>query len=428
MTSPNPLPRLNPLRESSRALSKRDTCRLCGSSNLDSALLLLPTAIAGAYVTREQRGVPQETYPLELFLCHNCGLVQMLHIVDPEVLFRNYNYFTSSSPWLVEQFRNLADELLALVSPSRESLVVDIGSNDGSLLQHFKECGMRVLGIDPAQNVAQLANGRSLETLAAFFTSELAEDLRRRYGSASIVTANNVFAHIDNLADIAEGIRLLLDPKGVFVFEVSYLVDLIQKNLIDTIYHEHLCFHSVKPLAAFLRRHGLELIDVKRIPSKGGSIRGMVQLAGGPRPVDPSVTELIQLEASLGMDRLEVFKLFASTLESFREQFRKSFQSLKKRGKAIAGYGASTPVTTLIYQFEMGDVLDFLVDDNPQKQSLFSPGYHIPILPSQALYERKPGYVVVLAWNYFQPILEKHEAFAKQGGHFIVPLPVPMVF
>ena len=428
MTVENPASKLKSSRQSRQALSKRDTCRLCGSRNLDSALPLLPTVIADAYVSKEQLNDSQETYPLELFLCRGCGHVQMLHVVDPKVLFQNYNYFTSSSPWLVEHFRKLADELLSLVIPPQGALVVDIGSNDGSLLAPFKNRGMRVLGIDPAQNVAQLANERGLETLAAFFASGLAQDVRRQYGPASIVTANNVFAHVDHLEDIAEGIRFLLAPEGIFVFEVSYLVDLIQKNLIDTIYHEHLCYHSVKPLEAFFRRHGLELIDVKRNPSKGGSIRGMVQLAGGPRPVDPSVAELIQLEMNLGMDRPEVFKLFASTLESFRVQFRRSFQSLKKRGKTIAGYGASTPVTTLIYQFEMGEALDFIVDDNPQKQNLFSPGFHIPILPSPALYERKPGYVVVLAWNYFQPILEKHEAFVKQGGHFIVPLPVPMVF
>lgn len=406
-----------------KSFYRRDNCRLCNSKNLELVVHLAPTPIADDYVTAERIRDIQEAYPLDLFFCHACGHVQLLDVVDPEILFRNYTYVTSVSLGLVEHFRRYADNALNRFSPQSGALAVEIGSNDGSLLRFFKEGGMRVLGIDPAQEIAKKATESGIETLPVFFTSGVGQKIRQERGPATIVAANNVFAHSDNLGDMADGIREMLAPNGVFVFEVSYLVDTVQKFLFDTVYHEHLCYHSVKSLDTFFRRHGMEFVDIERIPTKGGSLRGFVQLAGGPWPVSASVRGLIELEERLGFDKAELFKVFAAELEDIKKQLLILLRDLKAQGKIIAGYGASATVTTLMHYFGLGDILSFIVDDNPVKQGRLSPGYHIPVLPPQALYERKPDYVVILAWAYSEPIIKKHQAYLEVGGHFIKPLP-----
>ena len=405
------------------AVFRRDNCRLCGGHDLELVLQLAPTPIADDYVSVERVDEVQEAYPLDLYLCHTCGHVQLLDVVDPEALFGEYVYVTSVSLGLVEHFRRYADALMRRVNLPQGAFVVEIGSNDGSLLRFFQERGMRVLGIDPAREIARRATESGIETLPTYFTSELAHKIKQKYGPAAIVTANNVFAHADDLADMADGVCELLASDGVFVFEVSYLVDIVQKALFDTIYHEHLCYHSVKPLDSFFSRHGMQLIDVQRIPSKGGSLHATAQLAGGPRPVSPSVAELIALEASLGLDGPAPFKALATQLDGIKTELLNLLRDLKAQGKTIAGYGASATVTTLLHHFDLGGRLLFLVDDNPLKHNLFSPGYHIPVFPSQAIYERKAGYVLILAWRYAEPIVKKHQVFLFQGGHFIVPMP-----
>lgn len=402
---------------------RRNNCRLCGGHDLELVFCLAPTPPADDYVPAERLNEVQEVYPLDLFFCRKCGHAQLLDVVPPEALFGNYIYLTASSPGLVEHFRRYADQVLTRVGPPRGSLVVDVGSNDGMLLKFFQEGGMCVLGVDPAREIARKATDSGIETLPTFFTLELAHRIKGERGPAAIITANNVFAHADDLADVTEGIRDLLAPSGVFVFEVSYLVDLIQGMVFDYIYHEHLCYHSVKPLDEFFRRHGMELVDVERIANKGGSLRGTAQLAGGPRQVSPSVAQLITLEEELGLHHSESFKLFATKIDSVKAELGSLLSDLRAEGKTVAGYGASATVTTLIYQFDLGEVLSFIVDDNPSRQGLFSPGLHIPVVGPQALYERKPDYVIILAWRFSKPILKKHQAFLAQGGHFIVPLP-----
>ena len=406
------------------SVSRRETCRLCEGRNLDLVLPLKPSALADAYVPKELTGEVQETYPLDLFWCRDCGHLQLLDVVDPEILFRNYIYVTSSSPGLVEHFRQYANEVMRRVNPPAGSLAVDIGSNEGILLGFFQKHGLRVLGIDPAEEIAHKATEAGIKTLPAFFTSELAAQVRNEYGPATIITANNVYAHSDALADMTEGIRHLLAPDGVFIFEVSYLVDLMQNMVFDFVYHEHLCYHAVKPLTTFFHRHGLELIDVERVPTKGGSLRGTAQLMGGPRAVSPSVAELIELESSMGLDRAETYLSFGAKIDDVKRQLSALLHQLKAEGKTIAGYGASATVTTLIYHFELGEMLDFIVDDVEERQGLFSPGQHIPVLSPETLYERRPDYVLILAWRFAEPIIKKHREYLERGGHFIVPLPV----
>lgn len=404
-------------------VTRRTDCRLCRGRDLDLVLRLAPAPIADAYIAAGQLEEVQETYPLDLFLCRGCGHAQLLHVVDPEILYGDYIYVTANSPGLLEHFRGYADEVHARIRPRTGALAVDVGSNDGILLRFFKEKGLSVLGVDPAREIAKRVTASGIETLPEFFTPALAHEIKTGHGHAAIVTANNVFANVDNLGELTDGIRDVLAPDGVFVFEVSYLGDLIQGMVFDFIYHEHLSYHSVSPLEKFLRQHGMELIEIRRVPTKGGSLRYTAQLAGGPRPVSPSVAECIATETRIGLGRPEVFKTFGERIEALKARLADVLRERKAGGRTIAGYGASATVTTLIYHFDLAEVLSFLIDDNPLKQNRFSPGRHIPVFPSHVLYERKPDDVLILAWRFAQPIIKKHQAYLDQGGRFIVPVP-----
>ncbi len=402
---------------------RRTTCRLCNSPAVNLVLKLTPTPPVDAFVPKEKLNVKQEVFPLDLFLCRDCGHAQILDVVNPQLLFGNYIYVTSSSPGLVEHFRKYTDEVLKFVNPKPNSLVVEIGSNDGTLLNFFKQKGLQVLGIDPAREIASEATQQGLTTIPDFFTSKVGEKVREQYGPASLVCANNVFAHSDELADMADGVRELLAPDGVFVFEVSYMLDMMENMIFDFIYHEHLCHHSVKPLKKFLSLHGMELINVVRVATKGGSIRVFAQLKDGPKKVFPVVEELIQLEDKFGLYKLDQYEEYSSKIESIRQQIIKLVKDLKNQGKQIAAYGASATTTVLTYHFNLGDQLDFIVDDNETRQNLYSPGFHIPVVSSKTLYEKKPDYVILLAWRFSDMMIEKNQAYLKSGGHFIIPLP-----
>jgi hypothetical protein len=291
------------------------------------------------------------------------------------------------------------------------------------LLQGFKKQGFRVLGIDPAEEIARLATLSGIETIPDFFTLKLAGFLRKKYGPATVVTANNLIANIDDLNEFTKGVKGLLSPDGVFIFESFYLLDLIQHMVFDFIYHEHLSYFSVKPLMTFFQRHNMELIDILRVPTKGGSLRYTVQLNGGPRKISPSVAKLISLETNIGLHNIQTFKTFAQRIHKAKIELLTLLHKIIKQKKSIAGFGASATTTSLLYHFDLNDKLRFLIDDYPKKQYTFSPGYHIPVLPSDVIYTRKPDYIVLLAWRYFQPIIEKNIRFQHQGGHFIVPLP-----
>ena len=412
-----------PPTKTSNAVTRRDTCRLCGSRNRELVLPLAATPSGEDYVTADQLSQPQELFPMDLFLCRDCGHAEFPDVINPDLLYRDYKYQTSISLGLVEHFGRYADAVLAAVQPKAGSLVMDVGSNDGSLLKFFKARGHRVLGVDPATAVAGKATKGGVETLPTYFTAQLARQLRAQRGPAAILTANNVFANIDNLADFAAAVREMLAPDGVFVFETSYLLDVLPKMLIETFFHEHLSYFSVKPLQAYFRRHGMELFDIQRVATKGGSIRGFVQLAGASRPVKPAVAEQIALEGKAGVGRPDTYRACHERVNGIKNELHRRITDWKKQGKVVAGYGASVGVTTLLFQFELGELLEFLVDDNPIRHGLYSPGHHLPVLPSDALYSRKADYVVVLAWAYLDPIRKKHQKFTEQGGRFVAPLP-----
>jgi hypothetical protein len=393
---------------------------MCRSSDLAIVLPLARSAVGNDYL-REHR--PQEEFALSLHLCGACGNVQIEDVVDPDLLFRQYTYATTSSLGLIEHFRKYASECVANFSLPPGSLIVDVGSNDGSLLTAFRELGCRVAGVDPAIEIAARASAAGVPTIAEYFTQSTAARIRQQFGPAALITANNVFAHSDQLPEMADAIGELLTSEGLFVFEVSYLLDIVHKMLFDTVYHEHLCYHSVRSLAAFFPRHGLELIDVERIPTKGGSLRGTVQVAGGSRAVSPQVRRLLEWEELTGLHSAETFRALGRRIEVAKGQFNAVLDRCRASGRVVAGYGASPTVTTLINQFDLVDRLDFLVDDNPVKQQTFVPGKRLPVYPPEAIYERDVDAIAVLAWNYASPIVAKHRRFVDGGGRFIVPLP-----
>ena len=409
---------------SSQLCHRRKTCRLCGGAHLTLVLELAPTPPANAFVPKEELNKTQQCFPLDVFFCEDCAHVQLLDIVDPSVLFENYVYVSGTSPSFVAHFESYAKSVLDQFKPKPGSLVLDIGSNDGTLLRFFQKAGMKVLGIDPAKNIAEQATKNGIETMAAFFSPQIAKDIRSKYGPASVITGNNVFAHIDNLEAVVEGIRTLLAPDGVFVFEVSYLVDVFEKTLFDTIYHEHLDYHSVKPLVPFFKRLGMELIEAQRVSSHGGSLRGIAQLKGGPNKVGQSVSQAIALEEKLGLDKAQTFRQFGDNINSLKTALGKLLRELKSSGKKIAGFGAPAKATTLMYHFGIGpELIDFIAEDSPLKQGLFTPGSHVPVLPRTAIYEQKPDYVLILAWNFAEPIIKSLKPYTDAGGHLIVPIP-----
>lgn len=406
-----------------QVLHRRTTCRLCDGENLGLALPMRSSPIGDAYVPAARLGESQGIYPLDLYLCRDCGHLQNLDVVNPEELFRNYLFTTGSSAGLVEHFHRYASSISSnfLVKPG--SFIVEIGSNDGTLLKFFKALEMRVLGIDPAREIAWQAASEGVETLPEFFGYPLAVQIRKKYGPASVVCANNAFAHADDLADIVRGVHALLAHDGVFVFEASYLVDIVDHFLFDTIYHEHVSHHTIAPLAKFFNRLGLQLFDIQPNSSKGGSIRGFVQHANGPHALKPVVGEMIAAEKTRGFQQSAIYRDYAAEIEKRRMELASFLDGEIAQGKMIAGYGASTTTTTLMWNFDLTRKLAFVADDNPKKQGLYCPACHIPVVPSGELYVRRPEVVVILAWQYAPAILKRHEPFINEGGKFAIPLP-----
>ncbi len=402
---------------------QRDTCRLCQSKNLEVVLSLEPTPLCDAYVLAERLKEVQETYPLDLYLCRDCGYVHLTYVVNPENIYTDYLYVTTSSMGLADHFQLYSKEVLRRLNPISDSLIIDLGSNDGTLLSFFKKQGMRVLGIEPAREIATKTTNLGVETLPEFFTSELADKIEEKYGFAKIITINNLFANIDDLDDTVEGVCKLLSPDGIFVIESSYLGDMIKNMVFDFIYHEHLSYFSVKPLLKFLDRFNMELIDVQRVPTKGGSLRYYIQKKGGPRAVSAFVDEMVVYENDHRLDLVETYETFSNEINARKSDLTNMISKLQKEGKTFAGFGGSATTTTLMYHFDLCDKIEYIVDDNPAKHNTYSPGCHIPVLSSEEIYERKPGYVIMFAWRYFEPITKKHQRFLDQGGHFIVPLP-----
>ena len=381
---------------------------------------LTPTPPANALVAVEDVGKEQVTYPLDVYRCTECGHLQLLDIVDPRIMFTHYVYVSSTSPVMVNYLKDQSVAIARRLHLKPGDLVVEIGSNDGTLLRFFKAMGLRVLGVDPAANI--VPDQGEIPTITDFFCTKIGEKIRDEHGPAKVICAYNVCAHIDDLNSVIGGVQALLAEDGQFVFEVGYLLDVYKKTLFDTIYHEHLDFHHVEPLDRFFTDNGLRLVHVEQSDIQGGALVGYV--GSSSSSVTPSVKALIELEHAAGINQADTFRRWGLQITQRGEELMALLRGLKVMGRSIAAYGATAKATTLMYHFGLdGTVIDYIVDDNPIKQGMYSPGLHIPVLSPDVIYEKKPDYIVILAWNFASSIIEKHRHYAGFKSRFIVPLP-----
>jgi SAM-dependent methyltransferase len=402
------------------------TCRSCGTPGLRSVLSLGRTPLANSLLSPD--GGQSPTFPLTLVRCTTCGLVQLAEIVDPEDLFSEYVYFSSNSDTMLRHAEAMVEHLISQESLGQHSLVVELASNDGYLLQYFKQRGVPVLGIEPAANIARVAEAeKGIPTLAEFFGRDVAEAQARAGNSADVIIGNNVLAHVPDLNDFIGGVGALLKPTGVAVFEVPYLRDMLEKVEFDTIYHEHQCYFSLTSLQHAFRRHGLEVIDVERMAIHGGSLRVSVA-PNGRRPANPRVHELVAAEAAWGVMDDPPYEAFARSVAELKTSLVELLDGLKAGGARLAAYGAAAKGVTLTSYCGIGrNYLEYVVDRSPHKQGQRFPVDALPICDPARLAQDRPDYALLLTWNFADEILRQQADYRHEGGKFIVPVPRPRI-
>lgn len=401
---------------------KLEICRSCGSKNLLLFLQLGPTPVPNGFLKAYHRHRAEKFYPLDVCFCKDCGLVQLAHVVSPKVMFKNYVYIPSTSETMRTHFVSLAKQAVKKTGAREGDLVLDIGSNDGTLLKSFKKLKMKILGVDPAENLAKKANQEEVETICSLFTKELAKKIRREHGEARIITATNVVAHVHDLHDFLEGIKTLLSGEGLFIAEFPYLIDLIDRVEFDTIYQEHLSYFSITPFKELLKKHNLSLVDIQRLSVHGGSIR--VFVSKKPMKESREVRKLLQLEKKREILNPQTYLKFRRKVDKIRHELVQQLWALRLKNKRIVGYGASAKGNVMLNYCRIGpETLDYIVDSIPYKQGKFTPGMHIPIFPESKLLEDQPDYALLLAWNFTDEIIKKQSEYRKRGGKFILAVP-----
>jgi SAM-dependent methyltransferase len=371
---------------------------------------------------------PEPRFPLELVFCEHCALLQITESVDPELLFGEYAYFSSYSTTMLEHAAELVERLISERGLGRDSLAMEVASNDGYLLQHYVQAGVPALGIDPARNVVGAAAERGVETICAFFGEELARELAAGGRRASVLHANNVLAHVPDVNGVVAGIAEVLAVEGIAVIETPYVRDLVERTEFDTVYHEHLFYYSLTALDRLFTRNGLRIVDVERLDIHGGSLRVFAVRADSAEEARPAVRELLDEEERLGISEPGYFEDFAARVETLRGELLAVLRDLKEQGHRIAAYGAAAKGATLLNAFGIGTgVLDFVADRSEHKQGLYMPGVRLPIVAPEHLLEEMPDEVLLLAWNFADEILEQQAEYRRRGGRFIVPIPQPQI-
>ena len=421
---------MNPLPETRAVhsmMARRSECRACRGKRLRLFLDLGTVPLANAFLTAEQLAQPELRFPLEVYFCEDCCLVQLVHVVKPELLFSHYLYRTGTNQTIAEHNRRLTEAVANDRKLGAKELVVEIASNDGSLLQCFRERGVRTLGVEPAKNIAQIASDAGIETLNEFFDAASVERILAGHGEASAVIANNVLAHVDATIEFLAHCKKLLGPNGRVIIEVPYLGEMLDKLEYDTVYHEHLCYFSVTALMRLFAEAGLLLDRVDPVPIHGGSLRLWGKRSDGSGH-GASVLEMAEKEKKAGLAIFSRFEEFARRVKQNREELRALLSKLKREGKSMAGYGAPAKGNTLLCYCEIGtDLIPFTVDMSPLKVGLYTPGSHIPVRPVQRIFDEQPDYVVILAWNFAPEIMKFLQPYKDKGGKFILPIPEPKV-
>jgi SAM-dependent methyltransferase len=398
-------------------------CVACGDQALEQFLDFGCTALANKFRSVDELDSPEAVYPLRLGFCHTCGHVQLMDIVPPAAMFEDYLYVSSASDTLKAHLYDLSDIVVERHGLGPKDLVIDIGCNDGTLLSGFRRHGTRVLGVDPAANLAAMAKDSGIDRYVGFFTATTAQDIVRRWGPASAITATNTFPHIPELQDFITGIQTALAPGGVFVIEAHYLVDLLEQGAFDTVYHEHVSYWALGPMQHLFSRAGMEIVDVERLPIHHGQIRVFVQRKG-EKPVQPRLAELLDMERSFGIHDFSTYQRFAEKTQKLKSDLHSKLHELQKQGKSIAGYGAPAKGNTLLSYLEIGpETLTYIVDRSPLKRGRYTPGSHIPVVSPERLLSDQPDYVLLLAWNFADEILAQQAEYVARGGQFILPVP-----
>lgn len=402
------------------------TCRYCGSGSLLALLSLGDQPPSNSFLS-ERDLASERRYPLDVLLCRDCFLMQLGHVLSPRLIFGNYLYLSSTSAALQQHYRHLVRELTQRFHLGPGDLVVDVGCNDGSLLREW-DSGLTRVGIEPSQ-VADIARQSGLDVIQTYFDASVAERILSDHGNAALITATNVFPHVDAIDGFTSGLRSLLGSGGVLVIEASYLPDLIDQCLFDTIYHEHLAYLSLTSLVPFLARHGMHIIDAQRVAigASGPAIRIFIGAADSVRPVADSVQRLLGDEERWGVRRVETYLAFADRVLRARARLLAFIADLRAGGARIGGYGAPAKGNTLLNYLGLGpDSISMIAETNPLKLGLLTPGTHIPIVSEDRFLEEMPDYALLLTWNYVDYFLE-HSDYIRRGGRFIVPLPEPTV-
>lgn len=405
-----------------------DECRVCGKTDWQEVVSFGPMPLANGFPKPATSYDDEPYFPLTLVSCRGCRLLSLTLVVDPSVLYRDYSYVTSESRMIRDHMRYVAEMSCERFQIPPGSLVVELGSNVGTQLMAFSDLGMKPLGVDPAENLAEIANIAGIQTLPDFFSAETARSIRGTYGEARLILGRHVFAHIDDLTDIIAGARELLSPEGVFAIEVPYALDMLEKVEFDTVYHEHLSYFLVGTLRTLFERHGMRVLDVERLNIHGGSILVFVGPQDSPWPVSPRITELLALEESRDLNDDATYRAFAEGVTRIRTDLPEVVRALKAQGKTIAGYGASAKGNTILNVCGIGlEELEFCSDTTVQKQGKVLPGTHVPVCTPEYAKTHAPDYYLLLAWNYADEIIRNERAFLDAGGGFIVPIPQPRV-
>ncbi|MAG50508.1 methyltransferase [archaeon] len=397
-------------------------CRICGSKNLVSYLDLGDMPLVNRLIVEEE--IPkEEKFPLEVLFCKDCFLSQLSVVVNPSVLFRNYVYRSSISDSFKKHCKELAEELNENILKKGE-LVMDIASNDGCLLVPFKERMNKVLGIDPAINLAKIANESGIETIPEFWDESLAKKILEKYGPAKIITAFNVFAHVNDIHSFVKGVKILLSRDGYFIIEVPHLYNLIRKTEFDTVYHEHLSYILVKPIERLIHQHGMRIAKVKKFDIHGGSIRLYIENKDKLDTSDGSTQEVIQEEEKSGLYDINTYMNLRKDVDILKKNLISKIQELKKQGNTIFAFGASAKGNILLNYCGIDKTsINYIFDDTPEKQGKLAPGIHIPIIPGKDLLKKKPDYLLLLCWNFAEEVMSKTKDYKEQGGKYILPVP-----
>jgi hypothetical protein len=380
--------------------------------------------LANSLLKKEQLNSPEPLFPLDVYFCNECGLVQLTYVVPPEILFKNYVYVTGISDTMREHFAQFAKEIVENFNLSSDSLIVDIGGNDGTFLKEFKRFNVKTLNVEPATNIAKLSEESGIETVNDFWSDETAVRIKKEMGPAKVILGTNVFAHVNDLDGFLRGVNSLLDDGGIFVIEVPYLGDLIKNREFDTIYHEHLSYFAISPLMTLFKKFNMEIFDIKRVGVHGGSIRVYVGRVSKSLKVSESVPNLLEVEKGLKLNSLDTYIKFATEIKEMKDKLLEILRKLRSEGKKIVGYGAPAKGTVLLNYFGISaDILDYTVDRTTLKQGLYVPGVRIPIFPPEKLLEDKPDYVLILVWNIADEIMKQQQKYKELGGRFIIPVP-----